>query len=58
MARVKPIKGGEPGKPLSFQKDRTPSARVIFLLETGFICVYFQTSSPTQSLGPQNEATL
>lgn len=57
MARVKPIKGGEPGKPLSFQAEMPPSERVIFLQETGFICVYFQISSPTQSLSPQNEAT-
>ena len=57
MARVKRIKGGEPGKPLSFQADVTTSERVIFLLETGFICVYFQISNPAHSLGPQNEAT-
>jgi len=58
MARVKPIKGDEPGKHFSFQADRATSERVVFLLETDFICVYFQTSSPAHSLGPQNEATL
>ena len=45
MARVKPIKGGEPSKPLSFQKDRT-LCKVIFLLETRLYCVYFKNLKP------------
>ena len=46
MARVKRIKGSEQGNHLSFQADRTTSERVVFLLDTDFICIYFQTPSP------------
>ena len=51
MARVKPIKGGEPSKPLSFQKDRTPSARVIFLLETRLYLRLFPNLKPRSKPG-------